>query len=63
MVTPKPLAAPYDDELSYLHAVILEGAKPDDLSSLATNVTVVEIMDAARKSAATGKTVQLPKTR
>jgi glucose-fructose oxidoreductase len=53
------VASPYDDSLTYLRAVVLDGAKPDDLSSLATNVIVTEILDAARQSAATGKTVQL----
>jgi predicted dehydrogenase len=52
------IAAPYDDELSYLRAVLLDGVKPDGLSSLETNVTVAEIMDAARESAATGKTIK-----
>lgn len=51
--------APYDDELSYVRAVILEGAKEDGLSSLETNVTVTEILDAARRSAAEGKTIRL----
>jgi predicted dehydrogenase len=59
----KPLPAPYDNELSYLRAVILEGAKPDALSSLETNVTVTEILDAARRSAASGTTVRLPPKR
>jgi hypothetical protein len=31
----------------------------DDLSSLDTNVIVMQILDAARESARTGKTVQL----
>ena len=48
-----------DNELSYLRAVILDGAKPDALSSLQTNVTVTEILDAARRSAAEGKTIRL----
>jgi len=39
--------------------VILDGAKPDALSSLQTNVTVTEILDAARRSAAEGKTIRL----
>jgi hypothetical protein len=43
--------------------VIVDGAKPDELSSLETNVTVTEILDAARRSAASGKTIQLPATR
>ncbi|HWY04836.1 MAG TPA: Gfo/Idh/MocA family oxidoreductase [Candidatus Acidoferrum sp.] len=56
----KPLPPPYDNELAYLRAVILDGAKPDELSSLETNVTVTEILDAARRSAASKKTVALP---
>jgi predicted dehydrogenase len=59
----KPVPAPYDNELSYLRAVILDGAKPDALSSLETNVTVTEILDAARRSAKEGKTIALPVTR
>jgi len=55
------VAAPYDDELTYLRAVIVDGAKPDGISSLETNVIVAEIMDAARESAATGKTVRMGK--
>jgi glucose-fructose oxidoreductase len=62
-VPAKPLPSPYDDSLSYVRAVILEGAKPDGLSSLDTNVTVTEILDAARRSAATGKTIRLPASR
>ncbi len=62
-LTAKPVPSPYDSELSYLRAVILDGAKPDALSSLETNVTVTEILDAARRSAAAGKTIQLPKSR
>jgi predicted dehydrogenase len=57
--TAPPLAAPYDDSLSYLRAVVLDGLKPDGLSSLETNVIVTEILDAARRSAAEGKTVQV----
>jgi predicted dehydrogenase len=59
----KPVSAPYDNSLSYLRAVILDEAKPDALSSLETNVTVTEILDAARRSAAQGKTIQLPAAR
>ncbi len=59
----KPVPAPYDNELSYLRAVILDGAKEDVLSSLETNVTVTEILDAARSSAAEGKTIHLPASR
>ena len=60
LLTVKPVAAPYDNELSYLRAVILDGAKEDALSSLETNVTVTEILDAARRSAQEGKTIRLP---
>ena len=59
----KPVPAPYDNELSYVRAVIVDGAKPDALSSLETNVTVTEILDAARRSAAEGKTITLPSAR
>jgi predicted dehydrogenase len=59
----KPVPAPYDNSLSYLRAVIVDGAKEDGLSSLETNVTVTEILDAARRSAASGKTVRLGSSR
>jgi predicted dehydrogenase len=54
-----PLKAPYDDSISYLIAVVSGAIKPDGLSSLDTNVTVVRILDAARESAKAGKTVKL----
>ncbi len=59
METAKPVAPPYDDSLTYLRAVLLDGAKVDGLSSLETNVTVTEILDAARESAKTGKRVPI----
>jgi glucose-fructose oxidoreductase len=59
-VAAKPLPAPYDNSLSLLRAVVLDGAEPDGLSSLETNVTVTEILDAARRSASSGATVRLP---
>jgi predicted dehydrogenase len=62
-VSAKPVPAPYDNSLSYLRAVIVDGAKEDGLSSLETNVSVTEILDAARQAAATGKTVRLPASR
>ncbi|HYM78703.1 MAG TPA: Gfo/Idh/MocA family oxidoreductase [Candidatus Dormibacteraeota bacterium] len=62
-ISATPLLAPYDDELAYLRAVIVDGMKEDGLSSLDTNVTVTEILDAARRSAAEGKTVRLPQSR
>src|SRR6266852_5333867 len=57
--TAPPLSAPYDDSLSYLRAVVVDGLKPEGLSSLETNMIVVEILDAARRSALEGKTVRL----
>jgi|SRR5579859_5717718 len=62
-VSAKPVPAPYDNSLSYLRAVILGGVKEDGLSSLETNFTVTEILDAARQSASTGKTVRLAASR
>jgi predicted dehydrogenase len=59
----EPVPAPYDNELSYVRAVIVDGAKADALSSLETNVTVTEILAAARRSAAEGKTITLPSSR
>ena len=56
-----PIATPYDDSIAELWAVIREGTKPDGLSSLETNVIVTEILDAARRSAAEGRTLQLSK--
>ena len=56
----KDVSPPYDDSLSELRAVVLDGAKPDGLTSLETNLIATEILDAARTSAATGKTVALP---
>jgi predicted dehydrogenase len=62
-VAAPPVAAPYDDSISELRAVIRQGAKPDGLTSLETNVIVTEILDAARRSAATGATVRLGSTK
>ena len=59
LVAAQKLPSPYDDSLTYLRAVVLDGLKPDALSSLDTNLVVTEILDAARQSAATGKTVNL----
>ena len=52
-----------DDPLHYLEAVLGGLDEGDSLSSLKTNVTVTEILDAARRSAQTGKTVVLPLAR
>jgi predicted dehydrogenase len=55
----KAVPAPYDDSLSYLRAVVVEGMKPDGLSSLEANFIVTEILVAARQSSVSGKTVHL----
>jgi glucose-fructose oxidoreductase len=58
-VAAKPLEPPNDDPLTYLRAVAMGGMKPEGMSSLEVNVVVAEILDAARQSAKTGKTVAL----
>jgi scyllo-inositol 2-dehydrogenase (NADP+) len=58
-----PVPAPYDDQITYLRAVVIDGAKVEPLSSLETNITVTEILDAARRSIEEGKTVELPPSR
>jgi predicted dehydrogenase len=55
----KPVPAPYDDSLSLFRAVVLDGAAPGALASLETNVIVAEILDAAKRSAASGKSIRL----
>lgn len=61
---PRPPAAlppPRDDPFAHLAAVVRGGlaVEPTDLSALANNVTVARILDAARESARTGRTVPL----
>jgi glucose-fructose oxidoreductase len=58
----KPLEKTREDSVSYLRAVLLGGMPAEGQSSLETNLIVTEILDAARKSAATGKTVVLAGT-
>ena len=55
------IPAPFDDPLHYL-AAILRGqvTGENSVSALKTNVTVSEILEAARQSARSGKTVTLP---
>lgn len=58
--TAPPLSAPLDSSLDYLTAVLNGTLQPrHDLTSLDTNVTVVRILDAARRSAATGRKIRL----
>ena len=60
LTTLPPLSSPENASLSYLAAVLRGEIVPKgDLSSLDTNVVVMQILDAARESARTGKTVQL----
>jgi predicted dehydrogenase len=54
-----PLAPPECDPLTYLSAVVRGTTTPGGLSSLNVNMIVTEILDAARLSAKTGKTVKL----
>jgi predicted dehydrogenase len=56
-----PLVPPEDDELRYLRAVVVDGLKPSGQGSLEINVVVAEVMDAARESAKTGRTVTVKK--
>jgi glucose-fructose oxidoreductase len=61
MMKGESLTAPYDDPLHYMAAVLNgEIHEGNSLSSLKTNMTVSEILDAARQSAQTGKAVSLP---
>jgi predicted dehydrogenase len=57
--TPAELAPDERDSISYLTAVVRGKIKPGGLSSLANNVIVTEILEAARESVRTGKTVTL----
>ena len=58
-----PIPAPEDDSISYLRAVVSGEIQPGGLSSLETNLIVTEILDAARQSAASGRTIQIPASR
>lgn len=56
---PAPLVGAQADPLSYLAAVTRGDIKPSGLSSLEVNMTVTEILEAARESARTGRRVDL----
>ncbi|MGA8528605.1 MAG: Gfo/Idh/MocA family oxidoreductase [Acidobacteriaceae bacterium] len=59
-LTAPPLSAPQDSSLHYLAAVIRGQLVPKgDLTALDTNIIVMQILDAARTSARTGKTIDL----
>jgi predicted dehydrogenase len=58
--TVPPLTGPEADPISYLAAVVRGEIKPAGLSSLEVNMVAMEILDAARRSAETGKRIYLP---
>jgi predicted dehydrogenase len=58
-LNPPPLPPDEKDSVSYLRAVVRGKVQPSGLSSLANNMIVVEILDAARESARTGHLVKL----
>ncbi|MEJ2584589.1 MAG: Gfo/Idh/MocA family oxidoreductase [Robiginitalea sp.] len=55
------LKSPFDDPFAYLRAVVQNKITPGpyDPSSLENNLIVMEILDAARRSAATGRAVEI----
>jgi predicted dehydrogenase len=58
--TAPPIPPPNDSSMDYLAAVVNGQLTPKgDLTSLDTNMVVMQILDAARESAKTGKTVVL----
>jgi predicted dehydrogenase len=57
---PPPAGQSLPDEISYLVAVARRQIKPIGLASLDLNLTVTEILDAAKESARTGRRVDLP---
>jgi predicted dehydrogenase len=56
---PAPLTGANADPLSYLAAVVRREINPTGLASLEVNMIVVEILDAAHRSAQTGKQIKL----
>jgi len=58
-VTPAELPPDERDSLSYLAAIVRGRLEPSGLSSLENNLVVTEILEAARESARTGRTVRL----
>jgi predicted dehydrogenase len=60
--TPVPLPPDQHDSLSYLTAVVRGQHPSTGLSSLENNMIVTEILDSARESARSGKTIVLPET-
>lgn len=60
---PKPRPAPYNDPFSFFKAIVRGEIKesPYSLSSLENNMIVVEILELAKKSAKSGKTLKFSK--
>ncbi len=64
LITAPALSGPQNNSLSYLAAVLRGQIEPKgDLTALDTNIVVMQILDAARESARTGKGVQLNRLR
>ena len=59
-LTPPALSGPAADPVSYLAAVARGDIPPAGLSSLQVNLVAMEILEAARESAGTGKRLDLP---
>lgn len=59
--TVPPLTGPEADPISYLAAVVRGEIKNTGLSSLEVNMVAMEILDAARRSAETGKRIDFSK--
>ena len=59
-LTSDPVSPPEDDPLRYLIAVVRKQHAPSGTSSLENNMIVSEILDAARRSAASGQAIHLP---
>ncbi len=60
---PAPLDPRYREPVAYFAAVIRGEIPEHPLSSLETNLIVTEILDAARESARSGRTIELPEKR
>ncbi|HUG12027.1 MAG TPA: hypothetical protein VMM36_13485 [Opitutaceae bacterium] len=57
---PAPLAPPLNEPVAYFAAVVRGEIPVHPLSSLETNMIVTQILYAARESARTGQSVDLP---
>ncbi len=56
----RPASDPNGDDISHFAAVVRGDIQPSGPSSLEVNLVTTEILDAARKSAQSGKTIALP---